>query len=291
MLGEKEIKSIIVSRFQFMLSYHLVLLGLAYYLSFHFHAGLNWIIFIITAFSLYLYSFLFHVKKRAQLIWIVYNKITHIHTTLEDSKEIVRQQKWPLRLFALFEIKIALSTRESEEKTGVIDRLLSAAMLSLEGIYKIAEDFLLPAIIIERLPLSEAAGKLRQLTHNLPATLAGVFGLDIFGGIISSIINFIYRGIVLCAFFGFWFLPHILNEQPIFSIHPSLKNTRFIYFSLFAGIIIVSSIRESLKIFITTLKAIYFSLFYISINKEYELAPDMKEKITLYLMSTSSQSL
>ncbi len=292
MLGEKEINKILFSRFKFTFLYHLLLLFSACYITYNFRAGLSWIILIALIFFLYLYSFLFHVKKRAQLIWLVYSKITHQYSTLEDSKEIIRQQKWPLRLFALFEIKLALSSKESEEKSGVIARFFSTALFSLEGMYKIAEDFLLPAIIIERLPLTQAVGKLKQLTQNVPATLAGVFGLDIFSGIIYSIINFIYGSIIISGVIFFWFLPQVLNGKPItlFPIIQSPENIKLMYFSLFVGVIILSLIRESLKVFITTIKAIYFSLFYTSINREHEITPEMKEEVTLYLTSINNIS-
>jgi len=283
LLRGSEIKDLIVSRLLFTFFCHLLTLFAFSSLLYHYHTGLGWLGILSLLFFFYPYSFLYHINKRACQTWIAYGKITNHPATLEEAKKITIAQKWPLRLFAVVELALARA-ENSESDGGIFQFIVAAALAALSGLYDIAESYLLPAIMIEKLHVSEAAEKLRQLKQNVPTTLAGVFGLDIFGGVISALMSVVSLAIFLLAALAAYSLsPHMPPELlTTFNIKKGAPLHLFL-FPIILALILVSLIHSMIKILVTSLKATYFAVFYTAINRPNELSPEAKEKVISYL--------
>jgi len=286
LLGEDRVKSLLVSRCLFSVICHILALLAITLMVYKFHAGLGWLLFFFLIFCVYPYSFFFHVNKRAGQTWAAYGKITNRPTTDAEINKVISSQKWPLRMFALVELALA-KANNTEQSQGIMSLLVASALAALEGLFDVAESYLLPALIIERIPLTAAADKLKQLKQNIPTTLAGAFGLDVFGGVVSSLLFFIYAGIILMAGAAAWGAAHIASfPQTLIATLPLNHSTVHVFiFPILLAIVLVSLIHSLIKILVTSMKATYFAVFYTAINKPEEIRADMKDKIIVYLQT------
>jgi hypothetical protein len=292
LLGEDNVKTLILVRCRFSIICHLLFLAAVTFIIYDFHPFFSWLLLLTLIFCVYPYSFFFHVNKRAQQTWAAYGKITNRPTALEEAQKIAIHQKWPLRLFAVAEFFIPSPTEDRRNNSqSVSGFLISLGLAALGGVFDLAESYLLPALMIEQCSLKEAAHKLKQLKQNVPVALTGSFGLDIFGGVVSALLFFIYTGIFLLGVAMTWgaanFLP--LPTQWISTIPLNQGPLHVFWFPLVVSIVFISLIGKLINIFITSMKATYFAVFYTAVNKPQEISPEFKEKVIDYLNQCAGQ--
>jgi hypothetical protein len=248
-------------------------------------------IFALQVIVLFPYSFFYSTRMKACQAWMVYAAITNKTSTFEEAHEITQKQKWTLRLFAFIELIFSMksSKNESKENKGIIAFIASVVFSAFETIFDVAEDYLLPATVIEQKPIQETIGKLEQLKLNIPASLSGAFGFDIFGQAISSFTYFVHILILAAgAVVGFALTPivpeHLLTNVP----SEIVQSLNFIPNHIFLAPVFVafglsSLLHRAVKISVSSLKNIYFSVFYTSINRPLEIKSQLRDSLTHYL--------
>ena len=298
LLGEENVRTLLLQRVLFSLTVHgLAIVGLAM-VCFHLHAGLGWLLLVLLLAVIYPYSFFYHIRARARQTWFAYAKITNHASPLTEADRIIAAQKWNLRLFAFAELTLRNATgSESNENKGggIFSFLVGAALMALEGIYEIAESYLLPTLVIEQISLSKAAGKLRELKNHIPQTLLGSFGFDVFGGVISSTLFIIYTGILgggVALAIG---IPHLHLISPDYIFHMTEEKTGnpldLFIFPLLVSLVVISAVRRLVRIIITSLQAMYFAVFYTRINHADELIPELREEVDAFLQQPATNSV
>ena len=237
------------------------------------------------------YSFFNGVRMRATQSWLIYAFLTGKPVSGVDARERTETQKWNLRLFAFIEILFATSAKSgnSSEDSGIFSALTSIVLSGIRTVFDVAESYLLPALVIEQTNLAGTVRKLEGLRENVPATLVGAFGFDLFGGALSLLTFGIQIGIVLISagigilvspFVGPASVSALPNGVTTFvPLHP----TSICLVPFFVGIGVASLYGSSLRIFISSLKNAYFSAFYVSIHHGMELLPHLQEQLTNYL--------
>lgn len=284
LLGNEETVSLMTARLVFTVICHLLTLFVLFSLTYDYHAGWGILCLFVLLLCIYPYSFLYHLNKRACQTWVAYGKITGRDTRVEEARKIAAERKWPLRMFAVVEIALAKANSSESNNNGVLAFLVATALAALEGIYDVAESYLLPAIMIERLSVTDAAGKLRQLRQNVPEALAGAFGMDVFGGVVSAMLVALYMGIVLLAGLASYLLPPYIPVQWITTFNASQGTPFFLYLMpLYVAGVLISLLHSIVKILVSSLKATYFAVFYTAVNLPHQLSPGMQEKVVRYL--------
>jgi hypothetical protein len=131
--------------------------------------------------------------------------------------------------------------------------------------------------MIENIPLKAAAKKLKSLKSHVPEVLAGTFGLDIFGGVASGMLGFVYIATILVSALLAYFLPKLISSLPCDVFYSSCHAEYHIFlFPVILALVLISFVKRVIRI-ITT------SIFYTLINKPSELSPEMKQKVVEYL--------
>ena len=152
-------------------------------------------------------------------------------------------------------------------------------MAILEGAFEMAESYLLSTLMIENVSLTAATAKLKSLKSNVPEVLAGTFGLDIFGGVASAMLGFVYFAMILVSALLAYFLPKLTSTLPCVVF----GGYQIFVFPVIFAVVLISFIRRIIIIIVTSMQATYFSVFYTLINKPSELSPEMKQKVMEYL--------
>jgi hypothetical protein len=280
LLGNQDVRDLLGNRVLYTAFMHYVFLMAVTSLFYQFHAGYGFLL-LLCFIVLLPYAFFFHIKKRACICYLTYAQITLHKATIADSKNVARQQKWNLRLFGFVELALSRANSAIGQSTGygVFHFLVAGVMAILEGAFEVAESYLLPTLMIENISLKPAAEKLKSLKSHVPEVLAGTFGLDIFGGVASAMLSFVYSAIILVSALLAYFLPKLVPTLPCAVL---LSYNIFVFPMIFA-VVLISFMKRVIRIIVTSMQATYFSVFYTLINKPSELSPEMKQKVVEYL--------
>ena len=255
-------------------------------LVYKFHPGWGFLLLICFLLILLPYAFFFHIKKRARICYVTYAQITSRKATIADARNVARQQKWNLRLFGFVELALSRANAAMGQSAGygLFHFLVAGVMAILEGAFEVAESYLLPTLMIENISLKAAAKKLTSLKSHVPEVLAGTFGLDIFGGVGSAMLGFVYVAMILVSASLAYFLPKLIPTLPCDVFHSSCHPEYHIFiFPVILAVVLISLIKRVIRIIVTSMQATYFSVFYTLINKPSELSPEMKQKVVEYL--------
>lgn len=251
----------------------------------NFGLGFGMIFFI--AIVLMPYSFLYHIKMRALISYLSYACITNKKTTLDIANAKISEVAWSLRFLSLMEYLIANRGGENQKGEGVMSFLKNIIIGIIVAVIDVAENYLLPTIVIEQTSIKDAVPKLKQMKNNIPASLAGAFGFDMIGDAISSFSLLIYVGI-FGAGAGISFA---LGSIVPVGLRTTLGGHQLFLLPAMFSLFFCHYIGSFIKISATSLKAIYFSIFYTSINRPLEIDEQYRDNVTNYLTFKDSSAL
>jgi hypothetical protein len=224
-------------------------------------------------------AYLFHIQKRAQISWLAYASITNKPATMAEANTRIANIAWSLRILAIIEYVIANRGNESNENGGVWELVKKIFIGLIVTVIDVAENYLLPTMVIEQKSIKDAIPDLIEMKENIPASLAGAFGFDLIGDAISSFSSIIYLGIILAGAALTFFLGKIV---PV-SLQTTIASWHLFLLPFIFSVFTCSFIGSFIKISATSLKAIYFSIFYTSINRPHEIVEKYQDQITNYL--------
>ena len=139
---------------------------------------------------------------------------------------------------------------------------------------------MLPSVVIEEKKLKEIAPDLKSLKENVPATLAGVFGLDFAGDAVKKLLGGVAFLLVLLSVAAGWLLAFVTDAGAV-SLFSGAVTISWIptYITLFLAVL-VSGIAGKL---VESIKVIYFTVFYTSIKQPQNITEELREDLTHYL--------
>lgn len=236
---------------------------------------------------LYLYKFLFYNYREMSQSWLVYEAIGGRECSYGEAKQKARDRKWGVRKLAALDILMAyLMSKRSDKSDGWGQKLLNMFLAGLNEVWDLVNHYMLPAIAIDNLTLTEGVKQMKKLRHQVPATLTGVFGIDFIGRIVGQINATLYVFLFLLAgavgYLGSGVLPEAfaftVPENPVVETPVAMNALPivvFIYIGKVAG-----SIFERV---ITSIKVIYFTIFYTQITHQDRIADDLQPQLVSYL--------
>ncbi len=235
---------------------------------------LCWIIMLVLIIPL---RFFYDTRQRGNVCWIVFNTICGRDISYNDAVKHTQKAKKTLRILGLSDLIIRYAKIFNKESGFLINLLLGF----LEEVWDLISNFLIPAVLIESKPIKEIVPDLKSLKNNVPATLTGVFGIDFAGGAIKSLIwGISFLLIVISAAAG-WLLTFVTSIGTItFSGNAPFSIN---WIPVFLTLILVSLLLGIASRLIESIKIIYFTVFYTSVQKPDQLATDIKEELTGYL--------
>jgi hypothetical protein len=286
LFGERGIRIPSFRRFWLATFNRLYVLCVVLFIVYGWHRGLGIFMIPVGIFILFPAAIFYNVRMKACQAQAAYTAITRGSTSFQEVKEATAKVKWSLRFFAIAELLIATEKSWGGENAG---RLARSLLSALETVFDVAEDLLLPAVVIEQKGISDVAAHLADLKKNVPAALTGAFGLDLFGSAISKLTWFLHLVLfALSVAIGLALGPYVpasiatpLPAKLVSSL-PSMP-AQVCLIPVFLAILISSLANRTLRIFVSSLKDIYFSVFYTSINRPLEIRQDLRESVTNYL--------
>jgi hypothetical protein len=224
-------------------------------------------------FLLILFPFV-RMYYRAAQCWMVYHTIAGNNISYKEGLSRAKQNKSDIFILGLWDIFInAIVKRLTSLRAGFIGFLLQILGKVMQETWELAAHYLLPAAIIKEQNVGQALPELKNIKNNVPAALAGSFGVDLAGDALKGYT--VKYGIILIIAMGA--AGYIRNLPLIYKILPVI-------------IVLLVGIYVFISIFVDMLKTVYFTLFYVSISMPDKIVPEYKEEVTHYLTHQTQQN-
>lgn len=246
--------------------------------------------FLLAGALMFLYKFFFYNRAEltlSRMTWTAAIGGTADHRIARGEIRDLRRQ---IRILGFLDIAGAWIAARRKKTGGMMALLLGGIV----EIWDLVNHFLLPAFAIDKLSLSDGLAGLKRLKDHVPETLGGVFGIDIMGGVVRTLMTPVYGfgvifGIVVGLLGGHRMpeafsageLGQLFSEMPqIWLIGP---DTVFSWLPIFIIVFFGVLLHAIFARVVTVIKVIYFTLFYARIEHSDALAPDIRADLEGYL--------
>lgn len=227
--------------------------------------GITLLGFIIRSFY---FGYLFGILSAMVLLYLHGNEIS-----LKNARHLVHQHVLSLgilHILANMLTKYFKRRNANLDKPSMLIRLIFSSV-SIEAL-DLFGHFLVPVIVVENVSLPESFNHLHAVRTHLPASLAGLFGVDITKNVLAILfIPLIFIVIALCVLLG----EHAVNLFPPNTI-VSILNITFSWLPTLAGILFLIFVMTFLRPCMDGLKIIYFTLLYTLIRHPEKIQPAKK---------------
>ena len=236
---------------------------------------------------LFLYKYFFYNYREMGQSWLVYETICGRDRSYADAKAEAKKRKWGVRKLAGLDMLMAyVVSQRSNESSGITGWLVNLFLAGLQEVWDLVNHYMLPAIAIDQLSLTDGVKKMKDLRNQVPETLTGVFGIDFIGRVVGQVTGGLYFMLILVSggavYFGASALPEAftftLLENPIGS-GPLVLNVLPLLLAVYIGKVAGVVFERT----VTSLKVIYFTIFYTQITHEDRIVDDLKPQLVQYL--------
>ncbi|QOC22630.1 hypothetical protein IC757_00160 [Wenzhouxiangella sp. AB-CW3] len=246
---------------------------------------------LVVAVCMFLYKFFYFVRQELRQSWLVSEALQGRTRSADEAKARVREVRSTARRIALIDMLVAWMLSMAR-RNGNAGRLVRLFMRGIEEVWDLVNHYLLPTTAVDGCNVREGIGRMKALRDNVPETLTGVFGIDIAARAVGTIMAPVYALLVLLAIgLGLWvgdsiaafyvgdlremlgdvevdFLPEVMH----FSWLPLLV----VLWMGKLGSVVLERVTTSVKV-------IYYSIFYMRITHIEEIIPEIRDDLDSYL--------
>jgi hypothetical protein len=199
--------------------------------------------------------------------------------SLKNAKRMLQDRKLSLGILHVLTSLASGFLKNRNNQTANTQHPLLARLL-FSSVSRDALDFfghfLVPVIVLENIDLLQSLKHLQDLRAHIPASLAGLAGVDITNTILSLIfIPFIIGLMILCVFLGSYGV-HLFPSNTIITF----GNFTLSWLPSLIGILFLILAMSFLRPCMDGLKLIYFSLLYALIRHPEKIQDDKKNQFT-----------
>lgn len=240
------------------------------------------------------YHFFYFNRQELALSWLVFETAAGRDRSFSEAAGHAGKLGGQIRILALLDMAAAWIAwrRGNSNNNGLLTNLVLGAMT--EG-WDLVNHFILPAFAVDGVGFREGMTKLRATRENVPETLVGVFGIDVIGRVVATIMAPLYILLVLVGLIvGIWAsgtmpaafeagrLGDVLPPEA-FDYLPVSADSVFNWLPVFVCIFLGKLVSSAFKRVVTAVKVIYFTLFYARVLHVEELAPDIRDELESFL--------
>lgn len=238
------------------------------------------------AILLFLYKYFYFNKQEIRMSWIVYKAITGHDPSYKESVTTSKDLKSQIRKMAWIDIGMAIANKsKSTGKKGFLQGIINLIISGLGEVWDLINHYLLPSVAIDKLDLKPAVEKMKKLKDQVPETLVGVFGIDFLGRVVRRVTGPIYFILILLSIGAGVLFGEALPSQEFDFNNPEFPLNRvvFSWVPLVGAIFVGKLFSVFFERMVTSVKVIYFTVFYTKITHPDSIAKDLQKELTDYL--------
>ncbi|MDZ7720143.1 MAG: hypothetical protein U5K72_15115 [Balneolaceae bacterium] len=277
----------ILKPFYRMMIYTFLMVSFFFYFVFSFWYDLPFAgLLFFFAFLLFLYKYFYFNKQEIRMSWIVYKAITGHDPSYKQSVAISKELKSQVRKMAWIDIGMAIASKsKSSGKQGLLSGIINLIISGLGEVWDLVNHYLLPSVAIDKLDIKPAVEKMKKLKDQVPETLVGVFGIDFLGKIVGRVVGPVYFILILLSLGAGILFGNAMPSQEFNFNNPDfpLNGIVFSWIPLVGAIYIGKLFSSFFERMVTSVKVIYFTVFYTKITYPESIAEDLQEDLTDYL--------
>lgn len=246
---------------------------------------------IAVAAVLFIYKFFYYTRQELRQSWLTSEALKGEKRSADEARARVKTLAWTARKIALIDMLVAwiLSMARKSDKAGALVRML---MKGLEEVWDLLNHYLLPSAAVDGYGIRDGVGRMGTLKDNVPETLAGVFGIDIAARAVGAIMGPVYFLLVVGAIaLGLWVgeavpafhagdIRQMLDDVDV-DFLPEVMH--FSWLPLLIAIWVGKLGSVVLERLTTSVKVIYFSIFYMRITHSEAIIPEIRDELDAYL--------
>lgn len=246
---------------------------------------------LLIAIALFLYKFFYNTRQELRQSWLVSETLKGDKRSADEAKARVKELAWTARKIALIDMLVAwmMSMARNSSKAGALVRLF---MRGVEEVWDLVNHYLLPSAAVDGHGIRDGVSRMGTLKDNVPETLAGVFGIDIAARAVGTIMAPVYFVLFVGAIaLGLWVgdaLPAFYagDARQLFdNVEAGFlpEEMPFSWLPVLIAIWIGKLGSVVLERVTTSVKVIYFSIFYMRIAHVDEIIPEIRDELDSYL--------
>jgi hypothetical protein len=244
------------------------------------HVGMGVLALLFTVLILLPYKYFYRTRQKACQSWMTYQAITGVVTAYPEARRHTAAEKGRLRFIALVDLLVAYAgSQGGQNREGISAFITNLFLSALMEVWDLVNHYMIPGVVIEQKPLKEIVPQLKALRHNVPATLAGVFGIDFAGDVLRGLLVPVYL-IALAASVGLSYL-----------LGPSMPHTSwtiqghaYAWVPVVIILYVIFCVGGMMTACVGSIKTIYFTIFYTAITRPEAIVPELRQELTHYLL-------
>lgn len=251
-------------------------------------SGHGWL--LLAGALMFIYKFFYYNRMELTLSRLVYDTAIGNQPDRQKARAEIAGLKSQIRTLGALDMMSAWVENRKKKSGGLMVLLLGGIV----QIWDLVNNFLLPVFAIEKSSFGEAVGELKRLREHVPETLAGVFGINVLGGVIGTLMLPFHGGGALIGLGAGLFLG---NQMPaafsagelgnLFSDMPDLgavgPETVFNWLPLIVVMFLGFILQAMLGRAVAAIKVIYFMLLYTRIAHPERLMSELRADLEGYL--------
>lgn len=230
---------------------------------------------------LFIYKHFYHNRQEIRLSWTVYETIIGNDPSYKGAKTAGKKVKSQTRKLAWMDIGMGLVQKAKfTGGGGIVTMLINLFISGIEEVWDLVNHYLLPSVAVDKMDIKPGIEKMKKLKDQVPEALVGVFGIDFIGDVVRRITMPVYTILIISAgllgYFGTGFFPS--SELPF--------NDTTITVTLVPMVIAIYFGKLFSNLFertVTSIKVVYFTVFYTKITHPERIAEDLREELVDYL--------
>ena len=247
---------------------------------------------VIVGLVLFIYKFFYYNRQEFRQSYLVSQTVTGADKGYSDAVADCRELNASIRGMAFIDMAMAYvnKIRRNRENKGLLAGLVSMILAGLNEVWDLANHFLIPAVVVDRIRLRDGVERMKSLQGQVPETLVGVFGIDLFGRVVGALMAPVYLVATLLALWLSFSLAPALPSVTVPLDNPDLPGWMMhegamvlTLIPLFVILLIAKLLSVVLERLVTAVKIMYFTIFYMQITHPDRIAPDLREELTAYL--------
>ena len=255
---------------------------------------------LLLALVMFLYKYFYYARQELRQSWLVSEALQGHKRSAAEAKAKVKSLKGTARWIALFDMVFnGLLSWAVRLRIGPMGVLMALLLKGVREGWDLINHYLLPSVVVDGHGIRESVSRMGRLKDNVPETLAGVFGIDIAARAVGTIMLPVYALMLLAGLLvGIWvgdslpgyYLGDPLAGKALAGAGPLPETLPISALPIFIALGAAKLISVVLERMTTSVKVIYFSIFYMRITHADDIVPEIRSELEAYLRMEAEES-
>jgi len=246
---------------------------------------------LLLSLGMFVYKYFYYVRQELRQSWLVGEALKGQNRSATEAAARVKTLKGAARGIALFEMVFS-GMLSWALRTGPGGALMTLLLKGIGEVWDLVNHYLLPSVIIDGHGIRDSVSRMGRLKENVPETLIGVFGIDVAAKAVGTIMFPVYALLTIGGVAaGIWVgdslagyhLGDLLAGTELAGAGPLPESLPVSALPLLIALWIGKLISVVLERLTTSVKVIYFSIFYMRITHADAMTPDVRDELEAYL--------